>query len=97
MWDALTSGKGGGGIISFVLRDGGRAEVFRFMEQLRLFQSATTLGDIYSLVLYPVIASHRSLTAEQRTAVGIADGLVRLSIGIEDPIDLIADLEQALE
>lgn len=96
LWDALTSGKGGGGIISFVLRDGGRAEVFAFMEQLRLFQSATTLGDIYSLVLYPVIASHRSLTAEQRAAVGIADGLVRLSIGIEDPTDLIADLEQAL-
>ena len=97
LWDALTTGKGGGGMISFVVRDGGRAEVFGLLERLRLFQSATTLGDIYSLVLYPVIASHRSLTAEERAAVGIGEGLVRLSIGIEDVADLIGDLAHALE
>jgi cystathionine beta-lyase/cystathionine gamma-synthase len=48
------------------------------------------------LTLYPVVASHRGLTPEERRAVGIGDGLVRLSIGIEDPADISADLEQAL-
>jgi cystathionine beta-lyase/cystathionine gamma-synthase len=58
--------------------------------------SATTLGDIYSLVLHPATSSHRSLSAEERERVGIGDGLVRLSVGIEDAADIIADLEQAL-
>lgn len=85
-----------GAMISFDLRDAGRAEVFRFMEALRLVQPATTLGDVYSLVLYPAMSSHRALAPEVRRRIGIGDGLVRLSVGIEDPEDIIADLAQAL-
>ena len=85
-----------GGMISFEIAGAGKPEVFRFLEALRLVLPATTLGDVYSLVLYPAISSHRSLTPEQRAAVGISDGLVRLSVGIEDVEDIIADLDQAL-
>ncbi|HNB54861.1 MAG TPA: PLP-dependent aspartate aminotransferase family protein, partial [Anaerolineales bacterium] len=97
----LTGGRGGGGVLSFTLSGAGRTpagreEVFTFMDALRLIQPATTLGDLYSLVLYPAIASHRGLTPEQRAAVGIGDDLVRLSVGIEDAVDLCADLERAL-
>ena len=86
-----------GGMISFDLVDAGRAEVFRFMEALRLIQPATTLGDVYTLTLYPVMSSHRALDPETRRRIGIGDGLVRLSVGIEDPADIVNDLEQALE
>jgi len=85
-----------GAMVSFELRDAGRAEVFRFMDALRLIQPATTLGDVYTLVLYPAMSSHRALSPAMRRRIGIGDGLVRLSAGIEDATDLIADLEQAL-
>lgn len=85
-----------GAMISFDLRDAGRAEVFRFMEALRLVQPATTLGDVYTLTLYPAMSSHRALSPEERHRIGIGDGLVRLSVGIEDPGDIMADLAQAL-
>jgi cystathionine gamma-synthase/methionine-gamma-lyase len=85
-----------GAMISFDLRDGRQETVFRFMEALKLVLPATTLGDVYSLVLYPAGSSHRALDAEARRRVGIGDGLVRLSVGIEDPADIIADLDQAL-
>ncbi len=70
--------------------------VFRFMDALQLVQPATTVGDIYSLVLHPATASHRGLTPEQRRQAGIPDNLVRLSCGIEDAQDIIADILQAL-
>ncbi len=85
-----------GAMISFDLAEGSRPAVFRFMEALRLIQPATTLGDVYSLALYPAMSSHRGLAAEERRRIGIGDGLVRLSVGIEDPVDIIADLESAL-
>ncbi len=85
-----------GAMISFDLRDGDRERVFRFMEALRLVLPATTLGDVYSLVLYPAMSSHRALPPEERQRIGIGDGLVRLSVGIEAPEDIIGDLEQAL-
>jgi cystathionine gamma-synthase/methionine-gamma-lyase len=85
-----------GGMISFDIKDAGKEEVFRFMEALRVCVPATTLGDVYSLVLSPPISSHRALTPEQRAAIGIGEGLVRLSIGIEETDDIIADLDQAL-
>jgi len=87
---------GFGAMISFELKNGNRAAVFRFMEALKLILPATTLGDVYSLVLYPAMSSHRGLDPEERRRIGIGDGLVRLSIGIEDPAEIIADLEQAL-
>ncbi len=86
-----------GAMISFDIRDGNRARVFRFMEALRLVLPATTLGDVYSLALYPAHSSHRALEPELRRRLGIGDGLVRLSVGIEDPADIVADLAQALE
>ncbi len=85
-----------GGMISFEIKDAGREEVFAFMAALKLCMPATTLGDVYSLVLYPAMSSHRALTAEQRAEVGISDGLVRLSVGIEDIEDITRDLDRAL-
>jgi cystathionine beta-lyase/cystathionine gamma-synthase len=85
-----------GAMLSFDLADGDRASVGRFMDRLRLIAPAPTLGDVRTLTLYPAVASHRGLTPEERRAVGIGDGLVRLSIGIEDPADVCADLERAL-
>jgi cystathionine beta-lyase/cystathionine gamma-synthase len=85
-----------GGMVSFELRDAAEPEVFRFMEKLKLIQAATSLGDVYSLLLYPAQSSHHALGREERLRQGIGDGLVRLSVGIEAAEDIIADLEQAL-
>jgi cystathionine gamma-synthase/methionine-gamma-lyase len=92
----LFGGRGFGGMMSFDLRDGSQSDVFRFMEALELVLPGTTLGDVYSLTLYPAHSSHRQVAPEVRAALGIGDGLVRLSVGIEDAVDIIADLEQAL-
>jgi cystathionine gamma-synthase/methionine-gamma-lyase len=92
----LFEGRGFGGMMSFDLRDGSQSDVFRFMEALELVLPGTTLGDVYSLTLYPAHSSHRQVAPEVRAALGIGDGLVRLSVGIEDAADIIADLEQAL-
>ena len=89
--------KGFGGMISFEIKDATRKTAFRFMESLELCLPATTLGDVYSLVLHPATSSHRTLSDVQRRQIGISDGLVRLSVGIEDPADIQADLEQALK
>jgi cystathionine gamma-synthase/methionine-gamma-lyase len=94
-----------GGMVSFELRSAAEPEVppkngdyfvFRFMEALKLIQAATSLGDVYSLLLYPAQSSHHALGREERLRQGIGDGLVRLSVGIEDAADIIADLAQAL-
>jgi cystathionine gamma-synthase/methionine-gamma-lyase len=92
----LFRGHGYGGVVAFEIRDAGPAEVARFMEALKLVLPAPTLGDVYSLALYPAQASHRGLTPEQRAALGISDGLVRISAGIESDADIIADIDQAL-
>ena len=68
----------------------------RFLERVRLFTLAESLGGVDSLIEHPAIMTHASVPAEQRRAIGIGDSLVRLSIGIEDQDDLIADLDQAL-
>jgi cystathionine gamma-synthase/methionine-gamma-lyase len=86
-----------GGMVAFEIAGSGREEVFQFLQSLRLCVPATTLGDVYSLVLYPAISSHRALTTEQRAEIGIGDNLVRLSVGIEDVADIIADLATALD
>ncbi|MBN1937763.1 MAG: PLP-dependent transferase [Anaerolineae bacterium] len=90
-------GKGYGGMIAFELRNGSRERVFRFFEALKLCLPATTLGDVYTLLLYPAHSSHRALSAEQRAEFGIGEGLVRMSVGIEAPEDILADIKQALE
>ena len=67
------------------------------MEALQLCLPATSLGDIYTLLLHPATSSDRTLSAAEREKVGISEGLLRLSAGIEDPMDIQADLEQALK
>ncbi len=85
-----------GAIVAFDIAGAGRDEVFRFLRALRICLPVTTLGDVYTMVLYPAISTHRTLSPQEREATGIGDGLVRLSTGIEDVADLIEDLDQAL-
>jgi cystathionine gamma-synthase/methionine-gamma-lyase len=85
-----------GAMVSFELKDAGRDEVFRFMDSLRLIVRATSLGDVHSMMLYPVMSSHREISPKHRERMGIRDNLVRLSVGIEAVEDIVGDLEQAL-
>ena len=85
-----------GAIVSFELKQAGRAEIFRFMDALELVVRATSLGDVHTMMLYPVMSSHREISPKHRERMGIRENLVRLSVGIEAPEDIIADLEQAL-
>ncbi len=93
----LYGGSGYGAMISFTIKDAGQEQVFNYLEALHLIVPATSLGDIYTLSLYPAMASHRSMPYEDRESIGIGDDLVRLSIGIEDSEDIIADLDQAIQ
>jgi cystathionine beta-lyase/cystathionine gamma-synthase len=86
-----------GGVVSFALREDTKAAAFRFLDALELAASATTIGDLFTEVLYPPISSHRRLPADERRRLGISDGFLRLSVGIEDPADIIADLDRALD
>jgi cystathionine gamma-synthase/methionine-gamma-lyase len=86
-----------GAIVSFELKEAGRAEIFRFMDALQLVVRATSLGDVHTMMLYPVMSSHREISPKHRERMGIRENLVRLSVGIEAAEDIIADLEQALE
>lgn len=85
-----------GAIVSFELKDARQPDVFRFMDSLKLIVRGTTLGDVHSLLLYPVMSSHREISPKQRQRMGIRENLLRLSVGIEAVDDVLADLEQAL-
>jgi cystathionine gamma-synthase/methionine-gamma-lyase len=93
----LFQDRGFGGLVTFQIRSADKGKVLHFMDQLTVINRATTLGDIYSQLLYPAISSHRDLTPKQRATLGIHDNLVRLSVGIEHKDDLIADLDEALQ
>ena len=84
-----------GGMVTAVLK-GGLAPAKRFLERCEIFALAESLGGVESLIEHPAIMTHASLPAEKRAAIGIDDGLVRLSVGVEDVDDLIADLDAAL-
>lgn len=86
---------GFGGMITAVL-SGGLEDARRFLERVQIFALAESLGGVESLIEHPAIMTHASIPAETRAELGISDGLVRLSCGIEDTDDLIADLSQAL-
>lgn len=93
--DRIFTGKGYGGLVSFGLtsgRDGGR----RFVEALELFSHLANIGDAKSLAIHNATTTHSQLTPEELEAAGVPEDLVRLSVGIENADDLIADLEQAL-
>ncbi len=85
-----------GAIVSFEIQGAGREEVFRVMDALKLIVRATSLGDVHTMMLYPAMSSHREISPKQRERMGIRESLVRLSVGIEAPEDVIADLERAL-
>jgi len=84
------------GMVSFEVR-GGLAEARRVLSRLRIFKIAESLGGVESLVELPAIMTHASIPKEERRKAGLDDGLVRLSVGIEDVEDLIGDLQQALD
>ncbi len=88
---------GFGGMVSFELQKGSPAGVDRLLRSLRWFTLAEGLGGVESMVNHPATMSHASMSPEIRERVGISDGLIRLSVGIEDTADLIEDLRQALE
>jgi cystathionine beta-lyase/cystathionine gamma-synthase len=86
-----------GGLVSFELAAGGREEAFAFLDALKLCVKAPSLGDIYTLAIHPATSSHRELSPSRRERLGVGENLVRLSVGIEHPQDIISDLDQALE
>lgn len=88
--------RGFGGMVTCVVR-GGLDAARRMLERVRVFSLAESLGGVESLIEHPAIMTHASVPAEVRASLGISDGLVRLSVGIEDAGDLVEDLRQALE
>ncbi len=87
---------GFGAMLSFDIR-GGRAEAEKLLTSFELFYLAESLGGVESLVSYPETMSHASMTAEARRTAGITEKTIRVSVGIEDPDDLVADMRQALD
>lgn len=87
--------KGGGTLVTFALR-GGREAAFAFMNRLRLIRISNNLGDTKSLITHPASTTHARIGAEERARLGITEGVVRLSVGLEAAGDLIADLDHAL-
>lgn len=85
-----------GALVAIELKDNTRQDAFRFMDGLKLCIRSTSLGDVFTSVLHPATASHRDLSPARRRELGIGDGLIRISVGIENVNDIIADIEQAL-
>jgi cystathionine beta-lyase/cystathionine gamma-synthase len=85
-----------GGMVTAILA-GGLERSRRFLESCRIFTLAESLGGVESLIEHPALMTHASIPPEQRAAIGIDDGLVRLSVGIEHVDDLITDLDEALQ
>jgi len=85
-----------GGMVSFTFKSGKKEDSIAFLEKLKVFTLAESLGGVESLANHPALMTHASIPADKRAEVGITDDLVRLSVGIEDAEDLIADIEQAL-
>jgi cystathionine beta-lyase/cystathionine gamma-synthase len=83
-------------LVSIELQENTQAAAFRFMDALKLCVRSTSLGDVFTSVLHPATASHRDLSPARRLQLGITEGLVRISVGIESVTDIIADIDQAL-
>lgn len=86
---------GGGGVVTFEI-DGGKKEAFKFENALKLIDISNNLGDAKSLITHPATTTHNKVKPEARAELGISDGMLRLSVGLEDPADLCEDLEAAL-
>jgi len=85
-----------GGMVSFKPKEDTREAAFRVLSRLNLFTLAESLGGVETLAGHPASMTHASIPAKERAKTGISEGLIRLSVGIEDEADLLADLEQAL-
>jgi cystathionine beta-lyase/cystathionine gamma-synthase len=87
--------RGAGGMMAFDL-EGGRDAVQRMMSRFQFVTFAASLGGVETTISYPEITSHRSLTPQERAELGVTPGTVRVSVGIEDADDIVADFAQAL-
>ncbi len=85
-----------GAIVSFEIKGADKPKVMSFMDRLNMIVPGTSLGDVHTLLLYPVMASHRDVSPRMRERMGIRENLVRVSLGIEAAEDIISDLDQAL-
>jgi O-succinylhomoserine sulfhydrylase len=86
---------GGGGVVAFEI-DGGKKEAFRFENALKLIDISNNLGDAKSIITHPATTTHSKVKPEARAELGISDGMMRLSVGLEDPADICDDLQAAL-
>ena len=89
--------KGFGGMVSFTFESGKKEDAVKFLETLKVFTLAESLGGVESLANHPALMTHASIPEDKRKEIGITDDLVRLSVGIEDIDDLLEDIEQALK
>jgi cystathionine beta-lyase len=94
---AARQSKGFGGIVSFSLKQDTEEAATRFVTSTKYFKLAESLGGVKSLLCHPAQMTHKSIPAEKRIAAGVADSLIRLSVGLEDAGDLLKDLEQAFD
>ncbi|MFL5771634.1 MAG: trans-sulfuration enzyme family protein [Flavisolibacter sp.] len=94
---AKRQSKGFGGIVSFILKNDTEDAAVNFVKATKIFRLAESLGGIKSLVCHPANMTHKSIPAEKRRAAGVADSLIRLSVGLEEEKDLIDDLEHAFK
>jgi len=85
-----------GAILSIEIKDANKASVLSFMNRLQMVVPGTSLGDVHTLLLYPLISSHRNVSPKMRERMGIRENLVRIAVGIEAVEDIISDLDQAL-
>jgi len=88
--------RGGGTVVTFELAGGTKARAFEVLDKLRVVDISNNLGDAKTLITHPATTTHRAMGPEGRAAIGLGDGVVRISVGLEGTEDLIADLDQAL-
>lgn len=94
--DRTLHGSEYGAIVSIRLADDTREAAYRFLNALQLCTRAASVGDLFTGIVHPATATHRELSPAKRAAIGITEGLIRVSVGIEDVNDIVADIEQAL-
>ncbi|MBI5856077.1 MAG: PLP-dependent transferase [Sphingobacteriales bacterium] len=94
---AARQSKGFGGIVSFTLKEDTEEAAIKFVTATKLFKLAESLGGVKSLLCHPAQMTHKSIPAEKRRAAGVADSLIRLSVGLEEAEDLVSDIEQAFK
>lgn len=88
---------GFGGMVSFTFKSGAKADAIKMLEKVKVFTLAESLGGVESLANHPALMTHASIPEDKRKEIGITDDLVRLSVGVEDISDLLADLDQAFQ